>query len=72
MFSKAFLKDLAERAISTFAQAYVASAVVLGGILDQQALKVAAGAGVLSIFKAVAASYKGDPQTGSLLTPPAA
>jgi len=55
MFSKALLKDLAERAISTFAQAYVASAVVLGGILDQQALKVAAGAGVLSIFKAVAA-----------------
>lgn len=72
MFSKKFVTDLAERAISTFAQAYVAAAVVTGGIFDVQALKIGAGAFVLSIFKGVAASYKGDPQTASVLSPPAA
>lgn len=67
MFSVKFIKDSAERAIATFAQAYVAAAVVLGGILDQQALKVAAGAAVLSIFKAVAATKVGDKDTAALV-----
>lgn len=67
MFQPAFLKDLAERAISTFAQAYVAAAVVLpGNLYDFQSVKLAAGAGLLSVLKALAARYKGDPATASL------
>ena len=68
VFSVSFAKDLLERAVATFAQAYVAAAVVLpGDLFDVQSLKVAAGAAVLAIFKGVAASYKGDPSTASLV-----
>lgn len=68
MFSKTFLTDLLERAISTFAQAYGAAAVVVGhNVFDLTSLKVAGGAAVLAVLKAVAASYKGDPQTASLV-----
>lgn len=67
MFSLKFVRDSAERAVATFAQAYVAGAVVLGGILDYQALKVAAGAAVLSVFKSVAATKVGDKETASLV-----
>lgn len=67
MISVQFLKDSAERALATFAQAYVASAVVFGGILDLQALKVAAGAAVLSVFKSLAASKVGDSDSASLV-----
>lgn len=67
MFTLKFLRDAAERAVATFAQAYVASAVVLGGIMDFNALKVAAGAAVLSIFKAVAATKFGDSESAGLV-----
>lgn len=67
MFSWKFLKDSLERSLSTFAQAYISSAVVFGGILDSQALKVAAGAAILSVFKAVAATFKGDKESASLV-----
>lgn len=67
MFSVAFLKDLAERAISTFAQAYVASAVVLDtNIYDFETVKLAGAAALLSVLKGLAARYKGDPATASL------
>lgn len=67
MFSLKFVKDTAERVLATFSQAYIASTVVLpGDIFDKEALKVALGAAVLSVFKAVAARYKGSPETASL------
>lgn len=68
MFSGKFLKDLFERAVATFAQGYVAAVAVLpGDILDFDALKVAAGAAVLAIFKAVAASRVGDQESAGLV-----
>lgn len=67
MFSVKFLKDSAERALSTVAQGYVASAVILGGIFDWTAFKIALGAGVLSLFKSVAASKIGASDTASLV-----
>lgn len=70
MFSKKFVVDAFERAISTLAQAYIAAAVVTGGIFDLQALKIAAGAGVLSLVKAVAATKVGDPSSAGLTVGP--
>lgn len=67
MFSGLFWKDTFERVVVTFAEGYVASAVVLGGaILDQQSLKIAAGAAVISFFKAIAASKIGSKDSASL------
>lgn len=66
MFTSAFVKDTAERVLATFAQAYIASATIFGEILDFDALKVAAGAAVLSIFKALAARQVGDKESASL------
>lgn len=69
MFSGKFLKDLLERAVATFAQGYVAAVAVLpGDILDFDALKVAAGAAVLSVFKAFAALKVGNEESASLAT----
>lgn len=69
MFSGKFLRDLAERAVATFAQAYVAAAVVLPGeFFDSESLKVAVGAAILSVFKAVAASKVGNEDSASLAT----
>lgn len=67
MFNKKFVVDSAERAVATVAQAYLASAVVLGGILDLTALKVALGSGVLSVFKSLAALKVGDSKSASLV-----
>lgn len=68
MFTVTFLKDLAERVIATFAQSYLAAAVVLpGDIFDYTSLKLAAGAAVLSVFKGVASHFKGDPSTAGLV-----
>lgn len=67
MFSAKFIKDALERAISTVAQAYVASAVVLGGVFDYTAFKVALGAGILSLFKSVAATKVGDKESASIV-----
>jgi hypothetical protein len=67
MFSVAYVKDLAERAIATFAQAYVAAAVVLPtDFYNFQTVKLSAAAAALSVLKSLAARYKGDPATASL------
>lgn len=66
MFSGRFLRDAAERVIATFAQSYIATAVVLGGLFDNKALMVAAGAAILSLFKALAASQIGEKESASL------
>lgn len=74
MFSAAFARDLAERVVSTFAQALVAVLVAGGtGIVDTDwpaALSVAGMAAVVSLLKGVAA-YAVDNETGaSALTSP--
>jgi len=67
MFSLSYAKDLAERAIATFAQAYVAAAVVLpSNFYDFETVKLAAAAAGLSVLKSLAARYKGDPASASL------
>ena len=55
MFNKAFLTDVAERAISTAIQAWAAAFAVPGpSIIDS--VKIGAVAGLVSIAKAVSAS----------------
>ena len=59
MFNKAFLTDVAERAISTAIQAWAAAFAVPGpSIIDS--VKIGAFAGLVSIAKAVSASKVGD------------
>lgn len=68
MFSLTFIKDALERAISTAAQALLATGVVLdGAFFSSDNLKVAGAAAVASILKAIVASRKGDPETASLV-----
>ena len=66
MFSKAYLKDLAERAVSTFVQAF-AAAVIYYGTVDLTTLKLAAIAGALSVAKSLAARGTRDPESASLV-----
>lgn len=70
MFSKAYLKDLLERAAATFAESLAAGLVVGASVLDQPwgvALGVAAGATVLSVLKSFVARAKGNPEDASLV-----
>lgn len=53
-----FIQDVAERAISTFVQAF-AAVIVARGTLDMLALKAAAVAGALSVAKGLAARNVG-------------
>lgn len=68
MFTKAFLADLAERALSTAAQAFLAAYVVMDLRL---AALTAAGAGGLSVVKAVAAGawHRSEDQPSASLLP---
>lgn len=60
MFQPNFLKDAAERAISTFAQTLVAlvgtNALDMLSVGFGDSLKAALGAGILSLLKSVAAA----------------
>ncbi len=59
MFQKAFLTDLAERAVSTALQAWAAAFLVPGpSIMDS--VKVGAIAGLVAIAKAITARKTGD------------
>ena len=74
MFSPAFLKDLGERTLATFAEAFAALLIASGaGLLDADWLTAASVAGMtalVTLLKGVAA-YKIDHTTGaSLLTDP--
>lgn len=64
--SREFVLDVAERAISTFVQAF-AAVVVARQTVDSLTLKAALVAGGLAVAKGVAARGKGDPETASLL-----
>ena len=60
-----FAKDTVERAISTFAQAWVAAMAIPGPAVD--ALKVGAVAALICVGKAIAATRVGDSESGSLV-----
>ena len=66
MFTQKFMMDTAERAIATFAQAFIAAFVVA----DMATAKVACVAGlsaVLSMLKGIVATKRGDAESASLL-----
>lgn len=71
MFTQDFWKRTAERAIKTFAQALVATGIVVGatGHEWQAAVVAAAIAAVLSVATSVAGIGVGDPGTPSLVDP---
>jgi hypothetical protein len=68
MFSTAFLRDLLERAVATFAQALAAVLIASGtGLLDTgwvTALSVAGMAALLAVLKGLGA-YAYDRETGA-------
>lgn len=72
MFSKLFWKDAVERAIKTVAQTLVTLFLASGEVFNlltvnyQQALGVAAGAGVLSLLMSVGSAAKAGTDTASL------
>lgn len=67
---------MAERAVRTFAQAFLASWVVLGNgptwdaLITWENLKVAAAATVFAVLTALVTKGVGDPSSASVLTPP--
>ena len=72
MYNKKFLEDLAERAVKTFAQTFIAlvgadvSGMFTIAVVDN--LKVSIGAAILSALSSIASSKVGDPESPSLLT----
>lgn len=75
MYTKLFWRDAAERSISTFAQTFIAIVGVLAPMSDMSLLDinylpvllVSAIAAVLSVLKALAAAYKSDSESASLV-----
>ena len=72
MFSLKFWVDLAERALATFVQAFVAALLVVPGadLTDGGLLRTAAAGGIaagLSAVKSVLASRVGDRDSAALL-----
>jgi len=65
MFNLSFLKDVFERAFSTFCQGFVGAMAVPGPSLFDS-VKIAGVAALISIGKAFAATRVGDSQSGSL------
>ena len=65
MFNQRFIKDTLERAVATFAQAWVAAMAVPGPDWSDS-LKVAGVAALVAMGKAVAARKVGDPETASV------
>jgi len=74
MFSKIFLKDLAERTIATFAETLLAAITVTssgaGGLNDvvwTLSFSVAALAALAAALKGIVAQYRGSPHSASLV-----
>ena len=65
LFNQRFIKDTLERAVATFAQAWVAAMAVPGPDW-MDSLQVAGVAALVAIGKAVAARKVGDPETASV------
>lgn len=69
--SLVFVKDLAERALSTFVQAWLGAWLVLqdqrlDDLFDPKTLGVGLAAAVASVVKSLAARNVGDPESASL------
>jgi uncharacterized membrane protein len=70
MFSKAFLIDLAERAVATYIQALIGFLVAGATEVNASGLQAAALAAIpaaLSVAKSLIASQVGDPASASLV-----
>lgn len=70
MFTKAFLIDLAERALSTYVQAFIGFLVAGATEINVSTLEAAALAAIpaaLSALKSVIATQVGDPESASLV-----
>ena len=65
MLNPRFIKDILERAIATFAQAWGAAMAIPGPSLVDS-LKVGGVAALMCIGKAFAASKVGDPESASI------
>jgi len=66
VFSTTYLKDLAERSVSTFVQTAAGVIIATGGF-GVDVWKAAAVAGGLAVVKAVAARGTGNPESASLV-----
>lgn len=71
MFTKEFWKRTAERAIKTFAQAFVATGIVVGATQREWVAAFAAAgiAALLSVATSIASSSVGEKDSPSLLDP---
>jgi hypothetical protein len=69
MYNKKFLEDLAERAIKTFAQTFLAlvgsDMAGIFTIATVDTLKVSLGAAVLSVLSSIASTQVGDSDSAS-------
>lgn len=69
MYNKKFLNDLAERAIKTFAQTFIAlvgsDMAGIFTIATVDTLKVSLGAALLSVLSSIASTQVGDPNSAS-------
>jgi hypothetical protein len=69
MYNKKFLNDLAERAIKTFAQTFLAlvgsDMAGIFTIATVDTLKVSIGAALLSVLSSIASTQVGDPESAS-------
>ena len=72
MYNKKFLNDLAERAIKTFAQTFIAlTGSDMAGIFTiatVDTLKVSLGAALLSVLSSIASTQVGDSNSASATT----
>jgi hypothetical protein len=70
MYNKKFLEDLAERAIKTFAQTFIAlvgadtAGMFTIAVVDN--FKVSLGAALLSVLSSIASTQVGDPESASI------
>ena len=70
MYNKKFIEDLAERAIKTFAQTFLAlvgsDMAGIFTIATVDTLKVSLGAAILSVLSSIASTHVGDPESASI------
>jgi hypothetical protein len=70
MYNKKFIEDLAERAIKTFAQTFLAlvgsDMAGIFTIATVDTLKVSIGAALLSVLSSIASTQVGDPKSASI------
>ena len=70
MYNKKLLNDLAERAIKTFAQTFLAlvgsDMAGIFTIATVDTLKVSLGAAILSVLSSIASTHVGDPESASI------